>query len=483
MLHFTIVFFKIDLMARYQPSIRNKIRHTYYIGIALIITIALLNYFYLRAIDYEIESSFIISDLFDTTLEMRRFEKNYFLYGHEEDYSENLMFTEKAKNIINRNEDAFKKLVIKGNINIFKSNILQYRAIVQEHFNMNKIPAFFKDQLLEERIRNKGREIVDFAEGITIAERKYMQSLIVSSQRLLIGSGVFLIIVGFFIAQYLFRMVITPLKRLENNMHSIAEGNFSFMSILSPDMEMISLSKAINTMLLELDLRQKHLIQSEKLASSGTLLFGVAHELNNPLSNISTSCEILKEEMDGPDAAFKKELLSHIETETDRARDIIRTVLGFSREGKKEMINLSGTVRESVRLIKGEIRSTVEIHVEVPDDISLPGDKQKLQQVFLNLIKNAEEAITGEGTIYITARKNKDRMIEIEIKDTGTGMETEIVSKIFDPFFSRKETEKGYGLGLFIVHKIIEEHGGTIDVESEPGYGTTFLIKLPVEES
>ncbi|MEF9475864.1 MAG: ATP-binding protein, partial [Candidatus Mariimomonas ferrooxydans] len=253
--------------------------------------------------------------------------------------------------------------------------------------------------------------------------------------------------------------------------------------ILSPDMEMISLSKAINTMLVELDLRQRHLIQSEKLASSGTLLFGVAHELNNPLSNISTSCEILKEEMDAPDAAFKKELLSQIEAETDRARDIIRTVLGFSREGKKEMINLNGTVRESVRLIKGEIRSTVEIHVEVPDNISLPGDKQKLQQVFLNLIKNAEEAITGEGTIYIITRKNKDRMIEIEIKDTGTGMEAEIVSKIFDPFFSRKETEKGYGLGLFIVHKIIEEHGGTIDVESEPGYGTTFLIKLPAEES
>ncbi len=469
-------------MSRLQPSIRRKITYSYFAGIMLIIVVALLNYLDLKTVDEKIESSFVISDLFDTTLEMRRFEKNYFLYEHKEDYSKNLQFTKKAEEIINKNIEALKKLTIKEDIYTLESDVRQYKSLIQKHFELNRKSASFEAHTLEEKIREKGKEIVVFAEAITIAERKYIQSLIDTSQKLLIGTGVLLIIGGFFIAQYLSRKVISPLKQFENNMQKIADGEFSLMSVLSPDIEMVSLNKAINTMLLELALRQRSLIQSEKLASTGTLLFGVAHELNNPLSNISTSNEILKEEIDDTDIAYKKELLSQIESETDRARDIVRTVLEFSREGKREVVNLRNTVDESIRLVKGKISSKVDIHVEVPDDISLFADKQKLQQVFLNLIRNATEALEEEGKINILSRRVKNNMIEIEIKDTGIGMKPDVVSRVFDPFFTKKETTKGYGLGLFVVYSIIEEHGGTIDVESEPGYGTIFLIKLPAKE-
>lgn len=264
-------------------------------------------------------------------------------------------------------------------------------------------------------------------------------------------------------------------------MKSIANGEFSFIPVVSRDRELMSLSKAFNTMLVELELRQMHLVQTEKLASLGTLLFGVAHELNNPLSNISTSCQILKEEIDEADIGYKKELLSQIESETDRAKDILRSLLDYSRSGEKETINLKKMVAESIRFIGGDAPAKVGIDLNIPEDLSLFADKQKLQQVFLNLIKNAMEAIEGEGKISISARKVKDT-VEIKVSDTGEGMEPEMPSKIFDPFFTTKIAKKGYGLGLFVAHNIISEHGGTIDVESSPGHGTTFLIKLSVKE-
>ncbi|MBI5049604.1 MAG: HAMP domain-containing histidine kinase [Nitrospirae bacterium] len=468
-------------MGRFQSSIRGKVNYAYYIGITLIVIIALLNYLNLVRISKKIEFGFVISELFDTTLEMRRFEKNYFLYGLKEDYSENLQFTEKAENIIKNNKEAIEKLAIKADVYALDTDIREYKSLMQKYFEQDKKHAPMEPRTLEERIREIGKKIVTSTEAISVAERKYMQTLIERSQRILIFSGIFLIIAGFFIAEYLTRMVIRPLKLLEESMQKIANGEFSFIPVLSRDKELLSLSKAINTMLVELELRQSHLVQSEKLASIGTLLFGVTHEINNPLSNISTSCQILKEEIEEADIRYKKELLSQIESETDRAKDIVRTVLEFSRAGKKENVNLKNVVNESLRLIKGEIPSKIEIRMEVPDDIVLFADKQKLQQVFLNLIKNSIEAITGKGRFSISAKRVKD-MIEVEVKDTGIGMEPEIVSKIFEPFFTKKETKKGYGLGLFVVHNIIEEHGGIIDVESHVGHGTTFLIRLPLKE-
>lgn len=469
-------------MSKFQPSIRKKVNYAYYVGITLVIIIALLNYFSLQKINKKIEFSFIISDLFDTTLEMRRFEKNYFLYGDTEDFHENLSFTEKAESIINSNENALQELTIKSDFNALKSDIRLYRNLMSEHFDTTKKLLHDESILLEEKIRETGKNIVNTAGVISTVERQYIQSLVDSSQKTLIVTGLFLIIIGFFIAQYLSHMVIRPLKLLENSMKRIVEGEFYFLPALSRDRELLSLSKAVNTMLVELELRQKHLIRSEKLASTGTLLFGVAHELNNPLSNIFSSCEILTEEIETADLEYQKELLSQIESETERAKNIVRTILEFSREGKKGITNLRDTVNESYRLLKGELPSKIEVRIDIPHHLQLYADKQKLEQVFLNLIKNSAEAVLDEGVISVDARVNENDMVEITVKDNGIGMDSETVSKIFDPFYSRKDSKKGYGLGLFVVHNIIEEHNGTIDVESEPGHGTTCLMTLPLKE-
>jgi len=260
-------------------------------------------------------------------------------------------------------------------------------------------------------------------------------------------------------------------------------------------------------MLKELELRQRHLVQSEKLASLGTLLSGVAHELNNPLSNISTSGQILAEEIDSTDHAYKKELVDQINEQTDRARNIVRSLLEYSRDKDftDRQLPLRELFEETIRFVKGQLPPSVSVTVDVPGDLVITADKQRIQQAFLNLIKNGIEAIPGEGAVSIRARKHRaidkagddtgiynylkyrgkctleDDTIDIEIRDTGEGIPADLLPKVFDPFFTTKDVGKGSGLGLFIVHEIIEEHDGCIAVDSEPGKGTTFLIRLPVK--
>ena len=180
----------------------------------------------------------------------------------------------------------------------------------------------------------------------------------------------------------------------------------------------------------------------------------------------------------------------------------MRSLLEFSRdrEFRKEPLPLRPLVEETVRFLKGQIPPGVAVEVAVPAEITLPGDRQRLQQIFLNLVKNAVEAVPPEsGRVVVSARRvpagaaaQTDAalvvhgaglpggdVIEIDVRDNGPGIPPEIRKKIFDPFFTTKDVGKGSGLGLFVVYEIIEEHDGAIAVESAAGGGTVFTIRLP----
>lgn len=485
---FNIAFCNNYFMRRFQPSIRGKVNYAYYFGIVLIVIISFLNYFNLTRLNRKVEFGFVISELYDTALEMRRYEKNYFLYGHEEDYRENLRFIKRAEDIINKNREAIKKLVIKRYVYTLIADIKEYKSLMQKHFEMNKdkmsTPLSIFD--IENKIRAKGKKIIATAETISTAERRYIQSLIGFSKKILIGSGVFLIILGFFIADYLYRMVIKPLRQLENSMHKITSGEFSLLPTLSHDKELISLVKAFNKMLKELEVRQKRLVaQSEKLASLGTMASGIAHQLNNPLANIYTSCQILLEEIEESDINTLKNTLQQMGGEVERAKTLVHSLLEFSkkREFKREPHSLKDIIDETIGFIKGEIPARVEVKTDIPEDIWNCVDKQRFQQAILNIIKNAIDAIPDEGTVHITAKEDlESKIVEIKIQDSGLGIEQENLDRIFEPFFTTKKDKNGTGLGLFVTSEIIKEHEGFIEVESELGQGTTFKIKLPVKE-
>ena len=511
-------------MKNFMPSIRQKITFGYYAITAMIIGLSVLTYLELRYIEQKIMFGEAITEFFDTTLEIRRFEKNFFLYEKRTDYLENVQYVARAQDIVDNNTVGFTSIASAEQISAVQANLKRYKAIMSqyERLSRRRSPAEAPQRIkLESDIRRTGKAIITLAEEMSKTERKSVQTLLGSSQNILIISILFLSVVVITLGQVLSRMVVKPLQSLEESMRVIAEGTFERVAINSKDREIVSLTRAFNKMLKELELHERHLIQSEKLASLGTLLSGVAHELNNPLSNISSSNQILMEEFKearehpapGPwplDPDFSQELIQQINEQADRARNIVRSLLDFSRDREftKESLSLKNLFDETIQFIKGQMPTKITISLSVPDDIAIFADKQRIQQVLLNLIKNAIDAISPkEGTIFIKAEKRRaiddiedeklgiynylkfrgkctldEDTVDIEIRDTGPGIPLDLIPKIFDPFFTTKDVGKGSGLGLFIVHEIIEEHDGCIAVDSGPGMGATFLIRLPIRQ-
>jgi signal transduction histidine kinase len=484
-------------------SLRQKIIFGYYAIGALIVGLSLFAFVELRLIEAKVLAGERISEFFDATLEIRRFEKNYFLYRQSADAAENAAYVARAQRLLKDNFADFSSLAEATRVAALRDTLEEYSRLMSEYLLM-PVSGTTQSEELESLIRKAGKEVVTIAEEIAGVERKRLQSSLERHRHSLILSIVVLILLVIAIGQVLSRMVARPLKHMEESMEAVANGRRDQVDIPSADREIVSLTHAFNHVLQELELRQKHLVRSEKLASLGTLLSGVAHELNNPLSNISTSCQILIEELKSPDPEFQRELLVQIDEQTGRARNIVRSLLDFARdrEFKRENLPLAGLVAETLRFIKGQVPSRVAVVTDIPADIEIQGDKQRLQQVFLNLIKNALEALEGAGEIVIRAVRcggaqaeeapghfkflaqcnPAEEAVEIEIRDNGYGIPPEVLPRIFDPFFTTKDVGKGSGLGLFVVYEIIEEHGGCIAAESEPGKGTAFHMRLPLNK-
>ena len=227
----------------------------------------------------------------------------------------------------------------------------------------------------------------------------------------------------------------------------------------------------------------EQLRQSEKLAALGELVAGVAHELNNPLAGISAFAQLLLEEDTLDDD--QRESARLIKREADRAVGVIRDLLLFSRKAgpSTEPVDLNALVQLTLRLRAYSLRSSgVEVQTHLDTELpELTGDDQKLQQVILNLIVNAEYAMRGSAVKRLVIRTSGDAdTVVVEVSDTGSGMSADTLKRVFEPFFTTKPAGEGTGLGLSVSYGIVEAHNGTISVESAPGRGTTFRIVLPV---
>jgi two-component system, NtrC family, sensor kinase len=234
----------------------------------------------------------------------------------------------------------------------------------------------------------------------------------------------------------------------------------------------------------------------------------VAHELNNPLSNVSSSCQILLEELDTADPTQVREWLGQIDAETERARNIVRTLLEFSREGafRKRRLALRPLVEQTLLLVG---RTGANLALDIPEDLTVDADPQRLQQVLVNLIGNALDAGGPQVRIRLSARvldaagfqmpehsvcgrsgapipldaPSGRRLVLITVTDSGPGIAPEVLPRVFDPFFTTKEVGHGSGLGLYVSQEIIDQHGGCIGVSSRPGTGAVFTIALPCNDT
>ena len=224
---------------------------------------------------------------------------------------------------------------------------------------------------------------------------------------------------------------------------------------------------------------EEQLQHSEKMASIGILAAGVAHEVNTPLTGISSYTQMLRQQIKNDDP--RSALLEKIEKQTFRAAKIVNNLLNFSRASKAEFENLdtNKVLLDVLSLLEHQLeRGRIKVRKELSDLPLVRGNENRLQQVFFNLILNARDAMPKGGWLTLATRAEDDAVV-VEVRDTGHGIKPEHVRRIYDPFFTTKGIGRGTGLGLSISFGIVQEHGGAIFVESVPGQGTTFQVALP----
>jgi len=240
---------------------------------------------------------------------------------------------------------------------------------------------------------------------------------------------------------------------------------------------------------------EKQLTQSEKLSSIGLLAAGVAHEVNTPLAVISSYTQMLGKQMRGDDAnmARLQPVLEKITQQTFRASEIVNGLLNFARMGSVDFarVDVNTMLRDTALLLEHQLRSgRIAVELDLANELPpISGNLGKLQQVAVNLIMNAKDALQdkGAGNIKISTERTV-RGVEIRVEDNGPGMPPEVLGKIYDPFFTTKSNpkegqRKGTGLGLAVTYGIVQEHGGTINVESTVGEGTVFRLSFPALEN
>lgn len=469
----------------FSLNIRQKVILGLSLCMLVIGSIGGISYHNLREIERKQHVVELADDLGNTVLEIRRYEKNYLLYGAAEDLEENHRYIEQALGVLRKISPDLRHLKGAPLVAQLEKELSGYGRVMDEISRSGRAEGQPAGDQVSEPLRERGKTLVDLSQQFVQFERQQILDIIDTLKaQLLTSLGVFLVFGGLLIP-VVTQKIIRPLRVMEDATLRIARGDFRPLPVPFSRDETQRVMEAFNRMVGELERRQDQLLQARKLASLGTLTSGIAHQLNNPLNNISTSCQILLEEIGPTDSELLRKMLTNVEQEVHRARDIVRGLLEFSRVKEFCLLPtpLSRVVERSISLMSSQIPPGIEIIRDIPEDLELNLDAQRIQQVFLNLVENAVHAIKiPRGEIRISARTEPaaDQVV-ITVEDTGCGIPEQDLGRVFDPFFTTKEVGMGTGLGLSIVYGVVQKHQGSITVESKEGAGTRFIIRLPLE--
>jgi two-component system NtrC family sensor kinase len=315
--------------------------------------------------------------------------------------------------------------------------------------------------------------------------------------------GILLIVVA---SVFLAERIAAPLRRLQEISRTIAEGDYRHEFKARGPLEIEHLANSLNQMATQLEAEKRELeewgttlekkvqeraeemkkinaqlFRSEKLASIGKLAAAVAHDINNPLTGILTNSSLLLEDLASDDP--RREDVEVMVKETIRCREIVKRLLDFARQTKpqKQLADINALIENIILLVRNQTSfRNIVIEKRLSDSVpNVSVDPDQIQQVFMNIILNGAEAMAKGGTLTIESKlSDNGRTIVISFADTGPGIPESCREKIFDPFYTTKE--HGTGLGLSISYGIVEQHGGTMNVESIVGQGSTFTIQLPI---
>jgi two-component system, NtrC family, sensor kinase len=414
----------------------------------------------------------------------RRWEKNFFLYGTN--LSDALQSTQQARHILDENirhleimSIPWRKEEIIRHLELYYASLKKLEPLILDEYN-----TAVARQAIEADLRRYGGLMVSEAAALAAKEHELVSKWLALVQKVPAYFLVFLFFLMLYMARFLSLRFMQPLKHLVQQTRRIAKGDFTPVKpVRKYRDEFTTVEVAINRMLRELESRQNSLIESHKLRAVGILTAGVAHELNNPLNNIMLTAHALLEEYDDLCKEEHTGMIKDIIQETDRSRGIVHNLLDFTRENKSTLqpLDLGQLLQETAKLTLNQARVrdvAIDLRLE-PELPSIMGDRQQLKQVFLNLVLNALDAVTKGGRIKIQAKCNPSQWISVKIEDNGCGIPADVMPNIFDPFFTTKPVGKGTGLGLSVSHGIVSNHGGRIEVASEPGQYTIFTVHLP----
>lgn len=414
----------------------------------------------------------------DFILRLRLLEKNYMFYRDKESYSK-----------------LDKGLLQTRNITPLCYECIPYIDSVHALFTKYK-----KSDSLIVSLQTAGDRLEETTEEIAVREREKINSFIANTMKLLFAALVLLFILGPLFVYKTASYIVAPIKRLAEITKRISKGDITVRAPLKEQDETYSLAVSFNTMLDNLQNTQKslkeniellnekqaQLVESEKRASMGFLVAGVAHELNNPLNNISLRAEIVQEEIRKFSDGKLDGYVHDIVTQSQRAHKIINNLLDFARARKSEGMekqDITSIVNDSFNLVENQLKiNNINLIKDIPDrPFYVNGNRSKIEQVLISIITNAIQAMEGGGALTVsTEADTEDRNVLIRISDTGKGIPEADIKNIFEPFFTTKPPGEGTGLGLAVSHTLVTEHQGEIDVKSGPDSGTTFTIKLPL---
>lgn len=484
-----------------MPSLRGKILTTYGFSKAVLLVFAVVVFadlFYLRN---RIVAGESVTMFHEASQEMRRDEKNLFLYDDLASLDQLMVQLGAAESALKQGQHAFVEIAAPPELGQVSALLAQYRA------QLTQYPSLAPKARLElqKEIRISGHALSALAETFSRRERAVLAEAVHVAGRILLAVFITVLMLGVGSAFFLVRQVVRPLRKLELQLDELSEGHDQRLTLPSNDQEIQSFVHHFNTMLNRLRVQQNQLRLHEKAAALGVLVSGVAHELNNPLSNISTSVQLLMEDGDSVDPELRAAWMSQIDGEAERARRVVRRLLDSVRQPKlnRQAHDVAELIQASLSLVNRQLPAGVDVCVGYAPERALWADRDRMHQVFINLLKNAADA--GATHIVVSAvetnwadamPRNTDHLVGevepvskaqsilyIQIDDNGPGIAPENLDQIFNPFFTTRSEGDGTGLGLYLVEEIISEHDGCISVENRAQGGTRFSIWLPLGDA
>lgn len=423
----------------------------------------------------------VVSDYKAEIQQARRFEKNYLLYRTNLDDARE--HVENAQRLTVQNTERFLGVVGEQSLMTMNQHVGSYLHLLDK---LSEAETPEERVKVETELRDHGAVMVFLAQDFVDKEKQQVHSRLSLARRVPFVFLGALLLLMFLTGSFLLRHIIGGLARFMEYTRRIGTGDFTPITpTKSYRDEFSELALVINRMVRDLDRQHRILLESHKLRAMGTLVAGVAHELNNPLNNIMLTASLLKEEFDRLEDPEKQEMLEDLIGQADRSKTTVRNLLDYARESetKLEPLDMRKLIDRTIALLSNQLR-VKKIHLvqKLPETLpAVHGDRQLLSQVFMNLILNAIDVLPEKGEIRITAdTERRSGFLALDISDNGPGMPEHILAQIFDPFFTTKPQGKGTGLGLSVSRGIVRKLGGYILASSDLGKGATFTVLLPI---